>query len=365
MIQLENITVERGSFALSGIDLHVSKGEYLTLLGPSGAGKSVLLEAIMGLYGPKVGSIRLNGEQTVGIPPEQRNISYLPQDLALFPHLSVRDNILFGARARKLEMSAVQQQFDELVHLLDIASLLNRKRVRTLSGGEQQRVSLARALLTQPQILLLDEPFSALDACIKRHLQLKLRQISREFGVTVVHVTHDREEAFMLGETIAVMIDGRLQQIGAHDDLYYRPASVAVARFLLNQNIFKLQVAEVLENDDLLLQGSLPLQTQNPGNLQPGATVYAGIRGEEVIILRAGRPVPDWLQINRFDAVVTDVCQKGGQHAVFVKLDENALELELEIPNCAFRDLHIKSGERLDICLKKPAIWVIPDTADC
>lgn len=365
MIRLENIAIERGSFSLQGIDLHVPKGEYLTLLGPSGAGKSVLLEAIMGLYRPKTGTLLLNGEQSAGVPPERRDISYLPQDLALFPHLTVLDNIMFSARARKLDPVAVRQQFDELVDLLDIAPLLSRKKVTTLSGGEQQRVSLARALLTQPRILLLDEPFSALDACIKRHLQLKLRQISREFGVTVVHVTHDREEAFMLGETIAVMIDGRLQQIGTHDDLYYRPASVAVARFLLNQNIFKLKVTEVLENGDLLLQGSLPLQTNNPGNLQPGSTVYAGIRGEEVIILRAGRPVPDWLKINRFDAVVTDVCQKGGQHAVFVKLDKNDLELELEIPNCAFRDLHIKSGEHLDICLKKPAIWVIPDTAHC
>lgn len=365
MIQLKNIAVKRGNFTLQGLNLQVPKGEYLTLLGPSGAGKSVLLEAIMGLHRPNQGTLRLNGEQTAGIPPERRNISYLPQDLALFPHLSVRDNILFGARARKLDMDAVRQQYDELVDLLNIEPLLTRKRVQTLSGGEQQRVSLARALLTQPQILLLDEPFSALDACIKRHLQLKLRQISRELGVTVVHVTHDREEAFMLGETIAVMIDGQLQQIGTHDDLYYRPASVAVARFLLNQNIFKLKVAEVLDNDDLRLQGSLPLQTKNPGNLQPGATVYAGIRGEEVIILRAGRPVPDWLQINRFDAVVTDVCQKGGQHAVFVHLDEYALELELEIPNCAFRDLNIKSGERLDICLKKPAIWVIPSPDDC
>lgn len=316
----------------------------------------------MGLHRPSQGTLHLDGKATAGgVPPEQRNISYLPQDLALFPHLSVRENIFFGAHARKLDQDTVLQHFDELVTLLDIAPILGRRRIQTLSGGEQQRVSLARALLPQPQILLLDEPFSALDACIKRHLQLKLREISREFGVTVVHVTHDREEAFMLGETIAVMIDGRLQQIGCHDDLYYRPASVPVARFLLNQNIFRLTVEKELQNGDLQLKGSLPLQTNNPGNLLPGAPVYAGIRGEEIIILRDSRPVPEWLQANRFDTVVRDVCQKGGQHAIFVRLEDHGIELELEIPNCAFRDLQIKVGEALDICLKKPAIWVIPD----
>jgi len=122
-----------------------------------------------------------------------------------------------------------------------------------------------------------------------------------------------------------------------------------------------LTVEKELQNGDLQLKGSLPLQTNNPGNLLPGAPVYAGIRGEEIIILRDSRPVPEWLQANRFDTVVRDVCQKGGQHAIFVRLEDHGIELELEIPNCAFRDLQIKAGEALDICLKKPAIWVIPD----
>ena len=362
MIELERVAVNFGDFSLAPVDLTVPSGSYMTLLGPTGAGKSVLLEAIMGLQPLETGRILLNTRDVTGLPPEARQISYLPQDLALFPHLSVRDNILFGARARALEPQRVTRQFKDLVDLLNIEHLLERPSVKTLSGGEQQRVALARALLPEPRFLLLDEPFSALDAWTRKELQRKLRTINAEFGVTLLHVTHERDEAFMLGETMAVIIDGRLCQIGSHDDLYYRPASLAVARLLLNQNIFSMIVTDQMSNGDLRLEGPLTLRTRPFSGIVPGDRVQAGIRGEEIIILRPDRAVPDWLQINRFQGRVVQIFRKGGYHTILVRIRGRTLELELEIPNCAFRDLDIENGSDLDLCLKKNAIWVIGDT---
>ena len=329
MIGIEGLAVTRGGFTLRDVDLTLGSGDYLILLGPSGAGKTVLLEAVMGLTRPDRGRISLDGVDATSFPPERRGISYLPQDLALFPHLSVRDNILFGARMRGMGKREMSERLGELVGLLDLGVIINRRGVGTLSGGEKQRVALARALMPRPSILFLDEPLSALDAFIKRQLQVKLRDINRTLGVTIIHVTHDREEAFMLGEKIAVLIGGRLQQVGNRDEIYYRPASLDVAKFLLTRNIFHLEVGEILPGGDLLLTGPLPLA--------------------------------DALRENLFDCTVVDIFGKGGSHAVFVQPMARDQVIEMEIPNCAFRDLAIDKGASLLVSLKKKSIWVLPE----
>jgi ABC-type Fe3+/spermidine/putrescine transport system ATPase subunit len=270
MIRLEQLTAHQGTFHLGPIDLDLEDGGYLTILGPSGAGKTVLLEMCLGLTIPASGRLWLDGVEATRLPPEQRRIAYLPQDLALFPHLSVRDNILFGARQHRLADDTLQERLRELVALLDLDGILARPSIETLSGGEKQRVALARALLPGPKLLFLDEPFSALDAAIKRQLQIKLRQINRELNVTILHVTHDQEEAFLLGERIAIMIAGRLRQVGRRDDIYYRPASLDVARFLRNQNILELQVREVAADGSLRLAGGLPLVAAGAPGVRPG-----------------------------------------------------------------------------------------------
>jgi ABC-type Fe3+/spermidine/putrescine transport system ATPase subunit len=361
MIAIDGLTVTRGGFTLRDVDFTLGHGDYLTLLGPSGAGKTVLLEAIMGLTRPSRGRIFLNGEEATFVPPERRGISYLPQDLALFPHLSVRENIVFGARMRGMGEGEMSERLDELVTLLDLGGIIGRRGVGTLSGGEKQRVALARALMPRPSILFLDEPLSALDAYIKRQLQVKLRDINRSLGVTIIHVTHDREEAFMLGEKIAVLIGGRLQQVGTRDEIYYRPAALDVARFLLTRNIFHLEVGEVLPGGDLLLQGSLPLVAIQRQATREGERVIAGIRPEEVMVIRPGRPLTDALRENLFDCTVVDIYGKGGSHAVFVQPRESEQVIEMEIPNCAFRDLAIDRGASLLVCLKKKSLWVLPE----
>lgn len=361
MITIEGLDLSKGGFTLREVNLTLDRGDYLTLLGPSGAGKTVLLEAIMGLIRPDRGRIFLNGENATFLPPERRGISYLPQDLALFPHLSVRDNVLFGARMRCMGALEMSERLKELVRLLDLGGIIGRRTVGTLSGGEKQRVALARALMPCPSILFLDEPLSALDAYIKRQLQIKLRDINRALGVTIIHVTHDREEAFMLGEKIAVLIGGRLQQVGSRDNIYYRPASLDVARFLLTRNIFHLEVGEVLPGGDLLLQGALPLVAPQRQARRPGEKVIAGIRPEEVMVIRPDRPLADALRENLFDCTVVDIYSKGGTHAVFVQPRNSEQIIEMEIPNCAFRDLGIQNGDSLQVCLKKKSLWVLPE----
>lgn len=360
MIRLDRLTARQGTFRLGPINLDLERGGYLTILGPSGAGKTVLLEVCLGLASADSGRLWLDGVEATRHPPEQRQIAYLPQDLALFPHLSVRDNLLFGARQHRLAPEIIQERLQELTALLDLDGILTRRTVGTLSGGEKQRAALARALLPGPHLLFLDEPFSALDAAIKRQLQIKLRQINRELGVTILHVTHDQEEAFLLGERIAIMIGGQLCQVGRRDDIYYRPASLAVARFLRNQNILELQVEQVGGDGSCKLAGALHLVTSGCTGVRPGDRVAVGIRSEEVVIIRPDRPLGADLQENLFEARVVDILGFGGTHTLTVAIADSGLHLDVELPNCAFRDLGYTVGDPLRIALRRRSLWTLP-----
>ncbi len=365
MIRVEHLTARRGDFTLGPIDLTLDKSAYLTILGPSGAGKTLFLETCMGLIAPDRGRVLIDGDDVTHIGPEQRHISYLPQDLALFPHLGVRDNILFAAKHRRLAPDLVTARLENLCRLLDLHGVIDRRDVTTLSGGEKQRVALARALLPEPRLLFLDEPFSALDATIKRQLQVKLREINRQLDVTILHITHDQEEAFMLGEQVAVMIAGALRQIGSRDDIYYRPATLAVARFLRNQNIFDLRIEEVLPDGCLRLGRDLSLIAPGFPGAAPGQKLATGIRSEEVVIIRPNKPIGPELQENLFDATVDDILVFGGTHTLSVRLSGSSLTVDVELPNCAMRDLGYAIGDSLRVCLRKRSLWTIPyrDTA--
>ena len=360
MIRVEQLTARQGDFRLGPVDLDLSSSSYLTILGPSGAGKTLFLETCMGLIAPDSGRVWLGGKNVTRIAPEQRHISYLPQDLALFPHLNIRENILFGAKRRKLDKDQTKSRLANLLDLLELHSIINRKNVATLSGGERQRVALARALLPEPRLLFLDEPFSALDATIKRQLQVKLREINQRLEVTILHVTHDQEEAFMLGEQIAVMIRGQLQQVGPRDEIYYRPASLDVARFLRNQNIFNLIVEEVLPDGSLLLGNRLSLKAPGYAGAKKGHRLATGIRSEEVMVIRPDRPIGPELQDNLFHATVSDILVFGGTHTLCVNLNNSDINVDVELPNCAMRDLGYAVGDNLQVCLRKRSLWTIP-----
>ena len=241
MIEIKNLSVELGDFLLKDITLDVQRGEYFIILGPTGAGKTVIVESIAGLYPIKKGEIWLNGKEITRLEPEKRGIGVVYQDCVLFPHLSVKENIVFGLKLRGQPRQQIESTCAQLAELLNISHLLERNPI-TLSGGESQKVALARALSVKPEILLLDEPLSALDPETREDIQHELRQVHERLNTTVIHVTHDFEEAVALGDRIAVIGEGRLMQVGTTEQIFRQPNSEFVARFSMSRNIFSGEV---------------------------------------------------------------------------------------------------------------------------
>ena len=227
--------------ALDRLDLAVRPGEFLTLLGPSGCGKTTALRLLSGLETPDSGQVLLDGEDVTALPPHRRHVNQVFQSYALFPHLSVADNIAFGLRMQRLPAAEIKARTAHAAELLALDSLLAR-RPDALSGGQRQRVALARALVCQPRVLLLDEPLSALDARLRAQVRGELRALQRRLGMTFVFVTHDQEEALTLSDRVAVMHAGRLEQIGSPEDVYHRPRSRFVAGFVGEANLLRAEL---------------------------------------------------------------------------------------------------------------------------
>jgi len=240
LIEMRGVSIRLGEFAVHDAHLQVTKGEYFVLLGPTGAGKTVLLECIAGLHRPGSGDVFVEGRRVNRVPPEQRGMGYLPQDYALFPHLDVAQNIGFGMRLRRRSRSETERRVNELAELLKITHLLGRSPVH-LSGGEKQRVALARALAIEPKVLLLDEPLSALDEQTRETLCVELRRVHTELKTTTVHVSHNFEETLAVADRIGIISDGRMRQVGTTEEVFHRPASEFVARFVRSENIWRGQ----------------------------------------------------------------------------------------------------------------------------
>ncbi|MEY4994968.1 MAG: hypothetical protein RLZ65_817 [Actinomycetota bacterium] len=233
-----------GFTAIDNLDLKIPAGEFFALLGPSGCGKTTTLRIIAGLEEPTVGKVLIGGKDVTESKPHQRPVNTVFQSYALFPHMSVLENVAFGLRQRKIDDPLPKAT--EALKLVELEHLANRK-PQQLSGGQQQRVALARALVNRPALLLLDEPLGALDLKLRRQMQVELKAIQMEVGLTFLHVTHDQEEAMDMADTVAVMNFGRIEQMGAPEALYDRPKTAFVARFLGQSNIF---VGDVIENTE-------------------------------------------------------------------------------------------------------------------
>ncbi|OEU85914.1 spermidine/putrescine ABC transporter ATP-binding protein [Streptomyces abyssalis] len=290
-ITLTGISKVFGDFtAVHPLDLTIPEGSFFALLGASGCGKTTTLRMIAGLEEPTGGSIRLGDEDITGLPPHKRPVNTVFQNYALFPHLDVSENVAFGLRRRGI--TSVRKQVEEMLELVELGQLAKRK-PRQLSGGQQQRVALARALINRPQVLLLDEPLGALDLKLRRQMQLELKRIQTEVGITFVHVTHDQEEAMTMADTVAVMNAGRVEQLGAPDELYERPRSTFVANFLGTSNLIEAEITET-EGEYLLLKAvgtdtalRLPAERCAVEDPQAGGKVLVGVRPEKITLAHA------------------------------------------------------------------------------
>jgi ABC-type Fe3+/spermidine/putrescine transport system ATPase subunit len=237
MLEIRDLSIRLGEFSLHEVALSVSRGAYLCLAGPTGAGKTILLECIAGLHRPDRGRIRLQGRDVTELPPEARGIGYVPQDYALFPHMTVFENIAYGLRERGASQEVVARRVREAAETMQIAPLLGRG-ILHLSGGERQRTAFARALVLGCELLLLDESLSALDVVTTKELSLQLSELHHRLGLTVIHVTHDFDEAFSLATHLGVCHDGRLLQVGPVEEMFTRPNCRTVAEFLGIANVF-------------------------------------------------------------------------------------------------------------------------------
>ena len=228
-----------GRFRITDLSLTVKAGEYMMLLGPTGSGKTLLLETIAGFHKPETGAIHIDNTDITSWQPERRNIGYVPQNQSLFPNMTVQKNIEFGLKMHKIGDTEISKRVHEILNLIDIKNLSNRS-PQSLSGGERQKVALARALVLRPKILLLDEPMSNIDTPTRSELMKNLGTIHKKLGVTIIHVTHNHEEAGYLGEKTGILFDGKIRQVGATEEVYERPASHEIARFLGFDNIYKV-----------------------------------------------------------------------------------------------------------------------------
>jgi putative spermidine/putrescine transport system ATP-binding protein len=286
-IQLEGLTkiYPGGSVGVDGINLSVAPGEILALLGPSGCGKTTTLRMIAGLITPSKGEILVDGASIVSLPVHKRNLGMLFQNYALFPHMSVFDNVAFGLSMRGIAKAEIAVRAREAIRLVQLEALVDRL-PKALSGGQQQRVALARAIVYRPRLLLLDEPLGALDKKLREAMQLELRQLCAQLGLTMVLVTHDQEEALTLADRIAVMRGGRIEQIGSGREVYDRPASAFAANFIGTSNLFAARIVSVdAHGTKLRLDDGQDIRTTMPHHFAAGDLVTASVRPESISLL--------------------------------------------------------------------------------
>lgn len=244
LIELVNIRkTYDGEDALRNINLYIRDGEFLTLLGPSGCGKTTMLRIIAGFVMPDEGKVLMDNKDLVAIPPYKRRVNTVFQKYALFPHLNVYDNIAFGLKIQKLPKAEIESRVNEIMELVNLKGY-GKRWIEQLSGGQQQRVAIARALVNRPQVLLLDEPLGALDLKLRKGMQLELKRMQQRLGITFIYVTHDQEEALTMSDTIVVMNEGVIQQIGTPTDIYNEPKNVFVAKFIGESNIVPGEMLE-------------------------------------------------------------------------------------------------------------------------
>ena len=314
--------------AVTGIDLDIPAGQFYSLLGASGCGKTTTLRMIAGFERPDSGRIELDGRDVAGDPPHKRPVNTVFQSYALFPFMNVWDNVAFGLRYQKVGKGEVRERVGAALDLVQMEGLAKRKPGQ-LSGGQQQRVALARALVLAPRVLLLDEPLGALDAKLRKQLQLELRAVQREVGITFVYVTHDQEEALTMSDQIAVLAEGRVEQVGPPEEIYSAPATTYVAGFLGAANIFDAEVLRSSAGSAVCTAMSVTLEATVDDGYTPGPAAIV-IRPERITLQQPGEPAPHGCNV--VGGTVTEVVYLGASTQVHVDVGEPA-PLVVDVPN--------------------------------
>ena len=343
-----------GEAVLDNISLEISKGEFITLLGSSGCGKTTTLRIIAGLEQPDAGSVWLDGREVTGLEPNQRDVNTVFQNYALFPHMNVAENIGYGLKLKKVPKSEIRKKVSQMLELVQLEGY-ERRKPSELSGGQKQRVAIARALVNNPKVLLLDEPLGALDLQLRRAMQIELKHLQKKLGITFIYITHDQEEAINMSDRIAVMRDGRIEQIGTPDEIYNHPKTSYVATFVGNANILH-GVAESIQgqnaivkigNDKVIVKLEASQQdTKDTGakqHLTAGENVTLAVRSENILLQEAAAigdtgtdngdtvdisvaggisDIHDTNSISGLQATVTEKNFAGGQLRVTLKLSD-------------------------------------------
>lgn len=328
MVEIRDVTKVFGSFvALDRVSLDIKEGEFMTFLGPSGCGKTTCLRLISGFDQPTTGEVYIGGKNVTNDPPYKRDVNQVFQSYALFPHLTVRENIEFGLRMKKMPPAEMKQRVDWDISITSLQGMEDRKPAQ-LSGGQRQRVALARAIVCEPKVLLLDEPLSALDAKLRTQMRAELKNLQKRLGITFIFVTHDQEEALSMSDRIAVMNKGRVEQIGTAAEIYHHPRTEFVASFIGETNIVEAEVLEVREGKLLCrLEGGLDLWIRGNDSL-PGSKMLVSVRPEKIHLHRAQPPGAD----NVFRARITSEVFKGAVDDMTLVTD-GSLELEALLAN--------------------------------
>jgi len=330
-VELRSVTKRFGDLvAVDGLSLELAGGEFFTLLGPSGCGKTTTLRMVAGFEQPSEGGIQIEGADVAGLPPHRRPTNTVFQSYALFPHLSVEDNVAFGLKRKRVPKGEIRDRVGAELERVGLRAEAKRRPAQ-LSGGQQQRVALARALVNLPKVLLLDEPLGALDLKLRKGLQIELKRIQREVGITFVYVTHDQEEALTMSDRIAVMDRGRVEQVGSPEDVYDRPSTTFVAGFI---GVSNLMPARVLNAGEVRLEQG-PVVSAATTGLPPGARCHAVVRPEKLSIDEieaSGAPLADSLP--RVEGIVESSVYLGTATQIVVDLGEG-VRMTVLCPNAS------------------------------
>ncbi|HBY55908.1 MAG TPA: spermidine/putrescine ABC transporter ATP-binding protein PotA [Coxiellaceae bacterium] len=346
IIELVGVSKKFGDYqALQETSITIQHGEFITLLGPSGCGKTTMLRLISGFDKPDTGKIFIDGRDVTDLPPEKRHLNMVFQSYALFPHMTVYENVAFGLRCKKIVESEIQRRVTDVLRMVKLEQLAERK-PNQLSGGQQQRVAIARAVVNEPIVLLLDEPLSALDYNLRKNMQIELKQLQRRLGITFIFVTHDQEEALSMSDRVAIMNEGYIEQLGTPKNVYEEPENLYVADFIGEANIFNTEILEVYDNKLVVEIEGKRLALNNKKDLVAKQKVHIIIRPEDITVWGENEITAEESK-NMLPGIVEQVIYKGSTVDLIVRLPSEKKILAAEFFNEDDEKLDYHSTEKV------------------